>query len=424
MVLLGSTAVAADRPPVGPLKPLQGGHAPSLATVLPLLDDAALGGLVDASVLDAATGRVLLDRSASSMVIPASPLKILTAAAALSVLGPGRRLSTRVLATAVPSAGVLKGDLVLVGGGDPTLSAGRDRRYPQPAALDDLAARVAKAGIRSVTGRVVYDSSLFSGPALAEGWRGSYVLEGSVAPVSSLAVDEGRSLVNPLQGARSLSPAFDAADSFVQALRRAGVQVNGAFAPGDAPAGAKVIATVSSAPVRNLVERMLTESDNDLAEALGRLVALETSQPATFTGAASAVTDTLAKLGLPLPLGARLVDTSGLSREDRISPAYLASLVRLVSEPTHADLRAALTGLPVAAATGTLTKRFHGLAAAGAGVVRAKTGSLAGVSSLVGTAVTRGGRLLVFAVAAEAVPGRSAAEAALDRFAAGLANLA
>lgn len=410
---------------MGALSALRGGHLPAIAPALPLLEAPAFGGLVDASVIDAATGKVLLDRASASLVTPASPLKILTAAAALSVLGPGHRIATRVVSSANVSKGVLAGDLVLVGGGDPTLSAGRDAgRYPTPATLNDLAARVAKAGIRTVTGRLLIDSTLFAGEVLAPGWRGTYVLEGSVAPVSALEVDEGRPASNPTHGPRSQSPALDAGDAFVQALHRAGVRLTRPYLAGTAPVGSRVIASVTSAPVRELVERMLTESDNDLAECLGRLVSVVRNGPGTFAGAAAAVGEELTKLGLPLPAGARLVDASGLSREDRISPAYLTSLLRLIASSTHTSLRAALTGLPVAAGSGTLAKRFRlGSATSGAGVVRAKTGSLSGVSALVGTVVTQGGRLLLFAVSAEAVVSRPAAEAALDRFAAALADL-
>lgn len=416
-----------NKPAVGPLNALKGGKTPNVKPLASMLDDVDLGGDTSAVVIDAQSGVALLERQQADLAIPASPMKILTATAALHVLGPSKRLVTRVVSTAPVIKGVINGDLVLIGAGDPTLTIGIDKgKYPTPASLDILARQVRKAGVTQVNGRLLLDATLFAGPTRAPGWRDSYVREGSVAPVSALEVDEGRPASNPERGPRSQQPISDTGNAFATALINAGVHTSRPTIEGSAPAGAKTvaIASVQSAPVRELVERMLQDSDNDLAECLGRLVAVQRKKTGTFSAAAEAIRDTMNELGLPLPEGSVLVDASGLSRDDQLSAAYLVSVLRFVLAPEHAQMRVAATGLPVAGVSGTLERRFRNAAAEGGGIVRAKTGSLAGVSSLVGTVTTRGGRLLIFAVFAQAAQSRTKAEAALDRFAASLAALA
>ena len=175
-------------------------------------------------------------------------------------------------------------------------------------------------------------------------------------------------------------------------------------------------------PVSVLVERMLTHSDNDLAEALSRHTALATGHRADFRGAARAATGVLEELGLPLA-GVSLADGSGLDRDGRVTAALLANLLTAAASPDHPELRPALTGLPVAGFTGTLSSRYSA-DDGGAGLVRAKTGTLTGVNSLAGTAVTPGGRLLAFAFLAGDTTDPAGAEAALDAAATALATCA
>ncbi len=199
------------------------------------------------------------------------------------------------------------------------------------------------------------------------------------------------------------------------------------MARGTAPAGAAVLGTVQSPPVPQLVEAMLTRSDNDLAESLARQVALSQGQPATFAGAATAVAAVLG--GVLRDVGAdpgavRLSDGSGLSRLDRVQPAALTRLLTAVASGDRPRLAPVLSGLPVAGFDGTLGRRYRtGPAVPAAGVVRAKTGTLLGVSALAGLLRTADGRLLAFDLTADAVPigATRAAERALDRLAAGMA---
>ena len=155
-----------------------------------VLGSGVLGKQAGAEVIDPGTGRVLFARGASDLLQPASTTKLVTAAAALDVLGPSARLRTRVVAGASP------GSIILVGGGDPTLAAGPvpASDYPQPATLKQLAAATARAlraqGRRSA--RVSYDASLYSGPPLAPGWPEAYVTTGNVTAITPLEVDQGR----------------------------------------------------------------------------------------------------------------------------------------------------------------------------------------------------------------------------------------
>lgn len=188
-----------------------------------------------------------------------------------------------------------------------------------------------------------------------------------------------------------------------------------------APATAAQLADVTSPTVAELVQRMLTDSDNDLAEALARQVARASGRPPTFAGGAAAVMAAVS----PVLQGAslRLVDGSGLSVLDRASPRALARLLAAAASPDRPQLRPILAGLPVAGLTGTLADRYRsGPPAAVRGILRAKTGTLDGVSSLAGLAVDRDGRLLAFAVVADRAPYYLSAQAALDRVAARIAD--
>jgi D-alanyl-D-alanine carboxypeptidase/D-alanyl-D-alanine-endopeptidase (penicillin-binding protein 4) len=190
---------------------------------------------------------------------------------------------------------------------------------------------------------------------------------------------------------------------------------------GEAPAGAKTLGTVQSAPIARLVEQTLAMSDNVLAEALARQVALARNLPASFEGSAQAVTAALADAGGDTT-GVQLGDGSGLARTDRVPADLLVGLVAGASDGSLAAAAGLLSGLPVAGYDGTLADRGDADPATAPGAVRAKTGTLLGVHALAGTVVTADGRLLAFAVIADAATGgEPAAEAALDEIAASLA---
>jgi D-alanyl-D-alanine carboxypeptidase/D-alanyl-D-alanine-endopeptidase (penicillin-binding protein 4) len=411
----------ANRPVPDP-KALAGRLAGLLAD--PALGGPALGGPAGL-VVDALTGQVLFEQRAGAPASPASTLKTAVAAAALRTFSASNRLTTRVVY--LPPAGAAGagthqgGTLWLVGAGDPTLTADpHPAGYPASlsAKLSDLAAQVHAAGIAKVD-RVIGDSTLFQGPATAQGWNDTYVGEGDVTPVSALEVDGGRPTRGAL-GPRTRTPDAAAAAAFASALRAAGVTVGGTGV-GTANPAAKTVASASSPPIPVLVERMLTDSDNDIAESLGRLVARARGLPPTFAGASAAVGQTLAQLGVDTA-GMSLADVSGLSVNDLITPKTIVTILRTATMPAHPELRPLITGLPIAGFSGTLGDRYDDAqTAAGAGDVRAKTGSLRTVTSLAGELVDADGRLLLFGFFAPVNESKAAKES-LDRVATALAG--
>jgi len=369
-------------------------------------------------VIDADTGTALWAHSPGAPEPPASTTKLLTAAAALTALGPNDRLVTSTAASGHT--------LYLVGGGDPTIVANRHSVYspvyPRPATLAALAHRTAAALGSVHRVHLKLDVSKWTGPRAAVGWKPSYVTEGDITPPSPLEVNEGRTDPSDEFAPRTPNPAEQAGQVFAGLLEHDGVRVVGAVTGGTAPAGTPELAHVDSPPVSALVQRMLTVSDDDLAEALGRAVAIEAGLPASFAGAAQAVLAQVRSLGVSVT-SVTLHDTSGLSHRDRITPRTLVDLLRAATASTHRDLRWILEGLPVAGLTGTLADRYQVKPSVTArGIVRAKTGTLTGVNTLAGTVVDRSGRLLVFAFMAShaALPGLTVPD--LDDLAARLAR--
>ena len=380
------------------------------AQLTPLLTAAGLGSGVSAEVVDVASGDVLLDLDAADPATPASTAKLLTAVAALTTLDPTDTIETTVVAGTTP------GEVVLVGRGDLTLSrTAPSESYPGAPTVADLATQVTAAlPAGTPVSRIVVDSSLFTGPLTASGWGPADAPSSYAAPVTATAVDGAR--VSPGSTARSGQPGLDAGAALADALGAPGATV----VLGQAPPDAEVLATVHSAPVARLVEQTLSMSDNMLAEALARQVALARDLPASFDGAAQAVTGALTDAGIDVT-GVSLSDGSGLSKEDQVPASVLAAVVKGAADGSIDGASALLSGLPVAGYDGTLFDR--GDAGAAPGTVRAKTGTLLAVHALAGTVVTTDGRLLVFAVVADASTGSElAAESALDDVAAALAG--
>ncbi|WP_344554951.1 D-alanyl-D-alanine carboxypeptidase/D-alanyl-D-alanine endopeptidase [Kitasatospora saccharophila] len=388
------------------------------------VQDRALGTL-NFAVADAATGEFLFGSQENVPATPASTTKLATAVAALALLPAEHRIATTVVRGAAP------GEITLVGGGDPTLTAlPADQvriggapvdRDSAPASMAELARRTA-AALKAAGGTEVklsYDTSLYSGPLLHHDHDAM-----NIAAVTPLMVDEGR--IDPRSPdeapARVFDPAGQAADSFAALLAAEGITVRGKPAQATAAAGATELARVESPTIGRLVERMLTTSDNTLAEAVARQAAIAAKQPASFEGAAKAVTGELAALGVPLD-GVLLTDGSGLAKANLIPPVTLVKLLAAAAAPDHPELRPVITGLPVAGFSGTLVNRFSAKSGAGeaAGIVRAKTGTLQGVNTLAGTVVDADGRVLAFALMTRTDADPATARAAVDRIVAKIA---
>lgn len=378
--------------------------------------DEDLGPRVSVQVADLSSGTVVYAHGPRRFT-PASTTKVLTGVAALETMGPEHRFSTTVV-----RAG--PGRIVLVGGGDPYLAGVPTAAGTLPARANvvDLAARTASALKESGRTRIRldYDTSVFSGPEVNPTWEPSYVPDAVVAPITGLWVDRGV----PASGwGREADPAAAATHTFAEALRSHGIQVGPRSKDVRAPAGAEQIAVVHSAPLSQIVERVLDVSDNEAAEVLAHHVGIATSGTGSFAAGAAGVKKTLAELGVATS-GLRIHDGSGLSRENLVARDTMLGALRVAAAPDHPELRAVLTGLPVAGFSGSLANRFDTADPAGLGMVRAKTGTLTGVHGLAGLITDRSGAVMVFVAVADRVEVADTldARADLDNLSAALAG--
>lgn len=387
------------------------------ASVAALAGDARLGPQVSALVVDATSGDVLGAAADTTVRVPASTQKLLTAVAALTAPGATTTLPTRAVLDD-------SGAVVLVGGGDMMLAAdaGDPDAVNGHAGLGDLADQTAAA--LTLTGRTSVvlhvDDTLFTGPAVAPSWDPANVAAGFAAPVAALAVDVAK--LGPEEYARrEADPAMAAARTFAARLAERGITVTGSPSRGVATSDGQTLGEVTSAPLDQVVHHLLQHSDNTITEVVGRLVAIDAGLPGSVDGATQAVLQTVGRLGVDLT-GARLTDCSGLGDGSVLTARQLVDVLRLAVSPAYPALREVAVGMPVAGLTGTLDDRYLG-DNAGRGVVRAKTGSLPGVTALAGSVVTDDDRMLVFAVLADAVPdgGSWGARRIVDQFVGGLA---
>ena len=318
-------------------------------------------------------------------LLPASNQKLWTAVGAHLLVEPSHRFTTRVLITDDT-------DLVLVAGGDPTLSTSGAN------SLDALAAQVLDAGA-AVVRDVIVDAGRYERRVHLPGWQ-AWQMPTYVGPMSALLVDANRYRTDrPFL----LAPAIGGGERFVERLRMSGVAVEGTVRLGS-DAGREV-AQVTSPPVGELLTRMLTHSDNMIAESLVREIGVLVAGDGSTSAGIAAIGSAVGRLCLDLT--GTSGDGSGLSRDNRRSAAEWVALLRAVrSEPWFGDL---LAELAIAGETGTLRDRLRDPATAG--VVRAKTGSIIGGRALSGYGLTQGGRLIVFSMIVngeESGPARSA----------------
>jgi len=448
LLFLGAVVVAGMMPgllsgskpvPSTPAWQLEPAHLSNASGVLPLdanaplptstevtaLLDATLkpdgAGSISGVVMDASTGKVLFDRDASANRIPASNMKLLTAVSALKALGPDTRFTTRVLGSANPST------VVLTGGGDVLLgaSASDPNAVLGRAGLASLAADTATAltaaGVKGPV-TVQVDDTLFSGAPLNPAWSLDDVAAGETAPLFPLALNSGRYSPTVMTGPRPQDSAVTTAQAFAEQLAAAGVAVSPGVERGRG-LPTEVLAAAESATVSEQVDLMLETSDNFLAEALGRMTAAASGKETTYDGATAAVRQRLAELGIATD-SMQLADVSGLALENQVSALQFVQVVRAITSGPDLSLRAALDGFPIAGLTGTLDNRYvDASTAVGAGLVRAKTGTLNTVIALSGYVVDADGRLLVFSFIGNGLePGAPGNKVAMDRAASGLAS--
>ncbi|WP_067782184.1 D-alanyl-D-alanine carboxypeptidase/D-alanyl-D-alanine endopeptidase [Actinomyces vulturis] len=361
------------------------------------------GATVGVSVIDVLTGKEIFSDGGDTPLTPASSNKLLTAWAALTLMGPEHTLQTTA---------TLSGSTVtLVGGGDVLLApdAGNPFTTEGHAGLGDLAKQTSVAlkdqGITTVT--LALDDTLFSGPSWNSAWIEDYhAWEAPVQPIMLNVTDYHHA------GGYPTDPAMDAAQTFAERLRENGITVTGSPVRKRSPQDAQTVGTITSAPLGDILAISLKTSDNTMTEVEGRLVALASGLPGSFAGATEAVLAQLSKQGFTTT-NVTMLDCSGLAEGNKVPPALMAQIVSTAAgapqvegktaDPAIAEAgRTLITDLPISALDGTLSQRYNDSSAAG--MIRAKTGSLDQVASLTGLTITADGRQLAFSVVANGFP--------------------
>jgi D-alanyl-D-alanine carboxypeptidase/D-alanyl-D-alanine-endopeptidase (penicillin-binding protein 4) len=319
----------------------------------------------DPSAPDSPVAAVNADRAFA----PASTLKLVTGAAALSVLGPDHTFVTR--------AQLAKdGNLYLVGGGDPVLTTPQNEQRIRNSArtrtdvitpLASLADAIVANGVKSVPALVADDSRQDDLRFLPE-WKPGYTAD--IGPLGALTVDDGIA-----RGERVTDPALNAGAQLQALLAARGVTVGG-VTRGTAPSGAREVGSVMSPPLSDIVASMLTSSDNQTAEMLMREIGLARGGDGSTAAGTRVAADALKELGVDTA-GLDLKDGSGLAPANRVTCTTLLGTLELAHDARFAALD---RGMPIAGSTGTLAARGDGLE----GTLRAKTGYIDDVAGLAG----------------------------------------
>jgi D-alanyl-D-alanine carboxypeptidase/D-alanyl-D-alanine-endopeptidase (penicillin-binding protein 4) len=368
---------------------------PELAAAL----DAAVALLPDDSCLSVrAGGADVYGHRRDDPQVPASTQKLLTASAVLDRIDPRTTLTTEVVTAAAVRDGIVEGDVVLVGGGDPVLVTDGYRTFvgigdQRPTTrFDDLADQLASAGIREVRGRILVDESRYDQLRAVPSWPQRHIDQGQSGALSALVIDDGIIIdrEGEPQRRRAEDPALAAGGALQLLLAARGVPAEGLPGAGTRPEGATVLASVASPPVAELVGDVLLRSDNHAAELLLKELGRVADGAGTTASGARAVAAWAAEAGAASS-GTVVVDGSGLDLGNRTT---CDDLVATLERAGPASELAA--DLPVAGRTGTLAGRYGDTAAAG--VLRAKTGSLNDVSALAGFVELPEGATLTFAL--------------------------
>lgn len=456
-----STKAPAKRPARAPVIPAlrfttPRGAAALTADLATLLDSRTRNGEWGAMVVSLTRRDTLFARNAGAAMVPASTMKLFTSAVALDRLGPEHTFSTDVLRDgALEADGVVRGNLILRGDGDPSLSPRFVRGGPD-AAMSMLAQFTAGAGLKRVTGDLIADASAFESRRIPEGWLTRYAGASYAAPFSALSLNENivivgvtpgkagttgsaavllepstrgltisntvrtvagsgvrlsirmagedRVMVSGTIGARAgtrkyqlvvSDPATFTAGAFRHALAARGIQVDGVVRLGRTPAEAQIVTSLPSPPLARLVSTMNRESINLFAELLWRDAARGADR--SQLGSAEVASQTLEEF-LVTKVGAApgtvtATDGSGLSVLDRVTPR---SLIQLLSHAHQAPWASAFhASLPVAGESELLRLRMRATPAQGN--LHAKTGTTNDVIGLSGYVTAVNGEILAFA---------------------------
>lgn len=320
-------------------------------------------------------------------LVPGSNMKLLTAAVALDVLKPDSVFSTKLLG--VVEGSVVRGDIWLVGSGDPLLST---RSYPQterfptltPTYIEDLVEALVAAGIKSISGSVVGDESLYDAERYSPNW-GDGIRGTEAGPLGALMINDANTTESPVKLA---NPAFSAAKEFTRLLKESGIFVKGSPDIGTAPTNTPQIVKIDSAPLRDVVAEMLTNSDNNTAELLLKEIGRVSKNSATRIAGLEVIANKIVEWQLPSS-GVALGDGSGLDRSTRLTCGLLTALLQRAGPDS--DL---VKGMSLAGSLGTLRENF--VTGPAFNVLRGKTGTLTGVKALSGVFPFSNDRATIF----------------------------
>ena len=348
------------------------------------------GASSGAYVVNADSGRVVFRRRQAQARILASNTKLFTTSAALARFGRDARLVTEVRGDGdLELDGTYRGNLYLVGGGDPTFGSRRftRRAYRGGATVEDLAKKLEDAGFRRVTGRVFGDESRFD--ALRGGPDSAFRTSTYVGPLSALAYNRGLASESG-RGFQANPPAFAAA-RLDAALERRHIPVSGKPRAGRTPPTAQILGFVSSPTLARLAAITNKPSDNFFAEMLLKDLSMQANGKGSTAGGARLAARFAARLGAR----ARLADGSGLSRANRASPLAVAKLLLALRERQD-EFPAFFDSLSIAGRDGTLRPRMRRGPARNR--CRGKTGTLSDVSAVSGYCTARSGQTYVFSI--------------------------
>jgi D-alanyl-D-alanine carboxypeptidase/D-alanyl-D-alanine-endopeptidase (penicillin-binding protein 4) len=360
---------------------------------------AELPGLSCVNVLE--DGRVIFEQLSSEPIIPASTQKLLTAVALLEIFGPDHKFSTKIISEIQPVNGTLKGDLWVVGGGDPLLMTAKyAERYKDPFSytnVENLGLKIVSSGINHIEGSIIGDESLFDDMRFVDTWpeRFRYTDQKQSGPISALSLNGGFIRWDPVKESNGFNtPTEEPAEYTVSVLKEIleenGITVSGNTLSGQAPETAFFeIASIESPAMKEIISKMLLGSDNTTAEILLKGLSASVEKPGTSSGGATVIAESLNLLGFNMEQ-VEILDASGLDYGNRVTCKLLTELLDSASHSIELK-----QSLPVAGRSGTLRKRL--LDTPAEGLVRGKTGSLNGVISLAGSVDTIFDRSLSFA---------------------------
>jgi D-alanyl-D-alanine carboxypeptidase/D-alanyl-D-alanine-endopeptidase (penicillin-binding protein 4) len=361
-------------------------------------------------VVEAESGDVVCARAPGSPRMLASNMKLFTTATALSRLGPESRVATKVLSDGkLDSGGILHGSLYLQGAGDPAL--GTPAFYNSYLAglgtnLFALVPQIRAAGIRSITGRLYADDTVFD--RLRGVADSGYATSSYIGPLSGLAFNSGFAGSNSSSGFSS-DPAKLAASKLARSLSAGGVAVPPQVALAKTPAGAAQVAVVRSPTLTRIVNTTDVYSDNFFAEMLLKLLGARLGGGGT-TAAGTAVVEDFAR---GLGSGVQAIDGSGLTRSNRASPRQVVDLLLAMRDDPAGD--EFIQDLALTGKEGTVDDRMRGTAAYGR--CRTKTGTITGVSNLSGYCFNESGRIMAFSILMNGVGDTGYAHLQQDRIA-------